>query len=488
MKQYNSFLGAFFSGDNGQGGYNAAYGKSALAKLAMPDLDDESRNAAISGLARVDPDNALKFNQQQQKAVQERQMAQARMLASAPAAQRPALYAAILPGLKKDWKDAPDIYTNELDDMVQAWAGVGQADVPADVRSNQWYLRQLGYKPGSEEERNFLRMRAGQMPKAVPYGIKYDEQGNAWLEDKNQGFIAPAPMGLAGQTPPPAEVSQGADPMASYLERIRMGGEVLAANNVPPDQINAWKEAELAKAQQELSAKGVTFAPPAGTSPQPPQQARVSVKPEAGITPYQEETLRLQREAGARAEAESAARIAKDKAAADAKAADRQARVQSAQATTDNLLTNIRELKKHPGFKELGTLGGNAADSALPEFVPTDYRGAKARLETIKGQIALQAMAELKALSSSGATGFGALAVPELTLLQNSIQTLTTSQNNADILASMSQIERLLTKAKSGAPAGGKGKYSVGQVLVINGKRYQVTGGDMNDPDLKELK
>jgi hypothetical protein len=35
----------------------------------------------------------------------------------------------------------------------------------------------------------------------------------------------------------------------------------------------------------------------------------------------------------------------------------------------------------------------------------------------------------------------------------------------------------------AGAPT-----YKIGQVITVGGKRYQVTGGNMNDPDLKELK
>jgi hypothetical protein len=98
--------------------------------------------------------------------------------------------------------------------------------------------------------------------------------------------------------------------------------------------------------------------------------------------------------------------------------------------------------------------------------MPTEYRGAKGRLDTIKGQIAIQAMAALKTLSSAGATGFGALSEKELGLLQGSIQTLTTSQSNADIMSAIDQIEQYLTKAGSAAPAqqtapsGNKSTYS----------------------------
>ena len=61
MKKYNSFLGAFFSGDNGQGGYNAGYRQSALAKLYDSSAAPEEQQAAQAGLMRVDPDSAIKW-------------------------------------------------------------------------------------------------------------------------------------------------------------------------------------------------------------------------------------------------------------------------------------------------------------------------------------------------------------------------------------------------------------------------------------------
>lgn len=32
-----------------------------------------------------------------------------------------------------------------------------------------------------------------------------------------------------------------------------------------------------------------------------------------------------------------------------------------------------------------------------------------------------------------------------------------------------------------------KGKYTVGQVIEVGGKKYRVTGGDLNDPDVEEI-
>ena len=135
MKKYNSFLGAFFSGDNGQGGYNAAYGKSALAKL-YTSQDPAEQQAAAEGLARVDPESAGKWQQEQAKISQQNLERKARMLASAPSLEvKQQLYASIVPEVRKVWADAPDVYTPELDQMLTSWAGGSQESAdPSAVR------------------------------------------------------------------------------------------------------------------------------------------------------------------------------------------------------------------------------------------------------------------------------------------------------------------------------------------------------------------
>lgn len=47
-------------------------------------------------------------------------------------------------------------------------------------------------------------------------------------------------------------------------------------------------------------------------------------------------------------------------------------------------------------------------------------------------------------------------------------------------------IENVESPENMGQP--GQGKYAVGQVIPMNGKKYRVTGGDPNDPDIEEVK
>lgn len=138
-------------------------------------------------------------------------------------------------------------------------------------------------------------------------------------------------------------------------------------------------------------------------------------------------------------------------------------------------------------------------------LIRSDVKDAQAQLKNIAGQVALTTMAKLKALSSAGATGFGALSAPELKLLENSIAALQSEDiSNAQLKSSLKTIRDKMDKTASwnpaqgaspqpAAPAGGgsqpraSSKYMKGQVVTVNGKQYKVVGGDPSDPELEEV-
>jgi hypothetical protein len=357
----------------------------------------------------------------------------------------------IKPNFRRMFGAQADSLPDQIDDSVMAVAqqiagGSQESSDPAAVREVDLIAKRMGLTPGTPDYLKFVQTQYGLAPKAT--GWKYGEtaSGAPWraegdiYEVLDRGTGQWMPYGNKAETPvePP---HNGAI--------LNDDGSVWATfDEMPPEEVAAAKAQQAAQmggsdAGYEVRGGKVT------QIQQPTAQMREDpfTKPTPQLTPYQQQQLAFQQQAAARAEqaAKDAAAIRADnKAAKDREA---QARVADAKQTTDLLLTNVRNLRKHPGFGQLGTLGGNAGDAAIPEFVPTDYRGASARLDTIKGQIAIQAMASLKALSSSGATGFGALSEKELGLLTGSIQTLTTSQNNADIVSALEQIEKYLTKA-----------------------------------------
>ena len=263
MGKYNSFLGAFFSGDNGQGGYNQAYAKKSLAQL-YSSQDPAEQQAAYEGLNRVDPESAQKWKTEQTKTQQANLERKARILAQAPEQYRAGLYQSMLPEVKSQWAEAPDQYTPELDGMIQSWAGGGQGQPKA--RSSHIladgtiaYMDEYGnLNRTSEKASNNFRPLVGANGEIVGY----DPRGNT---------ATPTPMGGNQATPPP--MPQGGDPMASPIDRINAVVQAMKEANVPVEQINAWAEKAFADAQSKVSGTGVSVTAP------PPAQAKVSVKP-----------------------------------------------------------------------------------------------------------------------------------------------------------------------------------------------------------------
>jgi hypothetical protein len=154
-----------------------------------------------------------------------------------------------------------------------------------------------------------------------------------------------------------------------------------------------------------------------------PQQLQ---KAPAAITPYQGAELAMQQERLQIAQQARDEAAAARKAAEDARNAQKQAvmdqRQSAAAEAANQLVSSIDSLMGSAGFGDLGTVVGDLKINT--PLIRSDAKDADAQLKNIAGQVALTTMSRLKALSSQGATGFGALSAPELKLLQNSIATL----------------------------------------------------------------
>jgi hypothetical protein len=177
------------------------------------------------------------------------------------------------------------------------------------------------------------------------------------------------------------------------------------------------------------------------------QQAKVSVAPQGAMTQYQSEKLAMDK---AKAAQDSADRKAKIDNAERLKGEAGRKRNEAVVMSVDDTLGTIDRLEKHPGYKALGTSWGDVQINT--PIIRNDAKDANETLKTLAGQIALSTMANLKTLSSAGATGFGALTAPELKLLQNSIATLQQENiSNAQIASSVKVIKEKMQKIRSGA-------------------------------------
>lgn len=439
MKEYNPILGALFSGKGGEGGYNAGFRQSRLAALYQGD-DPEKQALAAKQLAAVDPESAGKWQQEQAKVAQQNLERKARMLASAPSLEvKQQLYSSIVPEVRKVWADAPDVYTPELDQMLTSWAGAEGGKPKA--RSSHIladgtiaFMDEYGNltKTG-EKASNSFRPIVGANGEIVGFDPRTNQAD---------------PTTTGGQRTPQTPQDAG-DPMNPVHERINYTVRAMKEAGVPVDQINAWADNAFAVAQKELSANGVTTQ---STAPAQTNQAKVTVKPEGQMTEYQARMLALAEQRQAQADADRKAKVD----LANQKKGDAgQKRNEAVIMSVDDTLNTIDRLEKSPGYAELGTALGDV--KLKTPLVRSDVKDANATLKTLAGQIALSTMANLKTLSASGASGFGALTAPELSLLQNSIATLQQEDvSNSQIVESIRVIKEKMAKIKQsaiGAPA-----------------------------------
>lgn len=193
---------------------------------------------------------------------------------------------------------------------------------------------------------------------------------------------------------------------------------------------------------------------PAAGSPEGISQLR---KAPPAITPYQGETLAIQRERLAAAQQARDEAAAARKAAQEAKAEQERQGVQQRQAaaaeSADQLVSAIDALTGSEGFGRLGTPLGDI--EIKTPLVRNAAKDAQAQLKNIAGQVAIATMARLKALSKQGATGFGALSEKELKLLENSIATLSSEQiSNAQLRKSLKTIRDSMSKVTQWQPQG----------------------------------
>lgn len=113
-------------------------------------------------------------------------------------------------------------------------------------------------------------------------------------------------------------------------------------------------------------------------------------------------------------------------------------------ASYDQSINQIDALLNSPGASMLGTFSGDIA-GMIPH---SDTANANAALDNIKNQVLLNTIAKLKALSATGASGFGSLSNQEGEILKNSIASLDKKQSNQQLLYNLRQIKGLLQQSR----------------------------------------
>jgi len=129
--------------------------------------------------------------------------------------------------------------------------------------------------------------------------------------------------------------------------------------------------------------------------------------------------------------------------------------------SVNQAIGGIDSLMHSGGFQNLGTFTGDV----LGHIPHTQTRDAQNALETVKNQVLLTTLGKLKALSATGASGFGALSNQEGKILQNSIANLETAQTHDAIVHNLRVIQQTLQRA---AGLIGQGAHPVQSIPASN--------------------
>lgn len=255
----------------------------------------------------------------------------------------------------------------------------------------------------------------------------------------NKGNLNAAPVMVGGQP-------QQAPQAPSGQVQSGNGQSVYIDPALPPNMraAIAADESQFAQMPGGGEAPPMQGAPVVEAAPQPMQGGQLRSAPKPAAAPTQ-----LQLNADARDQArlelaqQAAARAASPKAADNVKAEKIAAARADALDSVNQAIDGIDRLTKSSGFDWLGTYRGDIA-GMIPH---TGTRDATNALETIKNQVLLATLSKLKALSATGASGFGALSNQEGRILQNSIANLETAQSHDAIVQNLKTIRETLQRA-----------------------------------------
>jgi hypothetical protein len=206
--------------------------------------------------------------------------------------------------------------------------------------------------------------------------------------------------------------------------------------SLPPNVQAAIRANPDAGSQQGITTSLLqmpTQRPPARPAMSPAEQARLVLAQNADSRDA--ERLRLAQEAAARAATPKPTDSAKTEKLAAARA--------DALDSVNQAISGIDSLTHSGGFENLGTFTGDL----LGHIPHTQTRDAQNALETVKNQVLLTTLGKLKALSATGASGFGALSNQEGKILKNSIANIDTAQTHDAIVHNLRVIQQTLQRA-----------------------------------------
>ncbi|WP_293705561.1 hypothetical protein [Stenotrophomonas sp. UBA7606] len=411
--------------------------QSQLNQLAAQSYSTppEQRDSLLAQMAGVDAGSAFQAEKQMAYSDERRNtnmVNMARLLTNAPPQARAGLYRSMVPTLSRfGLSEMPQEYNDQTAPVIdKAAQSIVQAYQGGGTSSQNKVIGDALVGP----QGNIL-YQAERQPEYM-----WSDRAGAWIPSPNNALISQR-QGHAQGTP--------ANPLEQGGTQAQVDADAALANEMIAAGISdAQVDAFLAARMNPNGGSAVAALP---SSLEPVRVAGVGPKPEISAA----EQMRLDMAGRAANRADEAAREAS---AARQEAADQRRRgeeekrqkadmaaQQAISSVTDSLGT-IQRLRNHPGYRQLGTVMGDAALST--PLIRTDAKGANALLETIKSQMLINTLQSLKAASSTGASGFGSLTEREGDALRAAIANLTTAQSHEDLDSAIGQVENVLTRSQ----------------------------------------
>ncbi len=277
------------------------------------------------------------------------------------------------------------------------------------------------------------------------------------------------PVGTGGQPAPPAQsgplptstapqfgtAGQGANKFTMQIDgvspdlqnRIAQQASAMLAAGVPMDQVDAWALSMLpGSAPVAGNGGGVLTAAPEPDGPADNWQSMSTTEIQAYGWPAGTVAFRNAKNGDVKF-GPSTVQPGKPNAQNQAKKQKAEEAKQDTITTYDDGIAMIRRLMNDPKFSTLGTAMGDL-QANIP-YMRNDAKDARAALDNIKSRIVIDTLGKLKALSATGASGFGALSNQEATILQNSMASLDTDQSNAALKQSLTDIVNIMERTRN---------------------------------------
>lgn len=162
-------------------------------------------------------------------------------------------------------------------------------------------------------------------------------------------------------------------------------------------------------------------------------------------TPIEVEKLRLAQEAAARDARESELKAADRIEATGEKRNKAQASAMDAYDTYQDSIDAIKALRSSEGYQDVGTAYGDIAGS-IP-YVRPAVKDSMAKLETIKAQMLINTLGKLKAMSATGASGFGALNQSEGDAIKQAVGNLEAAQSHKSLDQALTQVQTVMERS-----------------------------------------